>query len=106
MMKKKFRKTAVFLLTATITAGSVVACGSSSKNAAAETTAAYSSFDMTAPMANSGSGMIEDGYYEEAEMKSYAVAETAAAAAAAPAPAYAPITEDTITENGAVWGAI
>ncbi len=104
MMKKKFRKTAVFLLTATITAGSVVACGSSSKNAAAETTAAYSSFDMTAPMANSGSGMIEDGYYEEAEMKSYAVAETAAAAAAAPAPAYAPITEDTITENGAPYG--
>lgn len=100
-MKKNFQKTAVFLLTATITAGSVVACGGSKSTAQADV--AFSSFDMAAPMGDSGGGMTDNGYYGEKEMKSYAVAETAAAAAA---PAYAPAAEDSIAEEGIPYNAL
>lgn len=82
-MKNNFQKPAVLFLTAALTAGSVVACGSGSKSSV-ESTISYNSYDAAAPLGKAGGGMMDGGYYAEAGEYDYdAVAETTAAAPAA-----------------------
>lgn len=104
-MTKKIHKTTILFLTATVTAGSLIACGGNAKSTAVQESEAYSSYENGSDfsMAGGGGGMAGGGmsdssFYNEAEEVPYMVAETTAAAAPAAA-LEAAMAEDSSMEQ-------
>lgn len=81
-MTKKAYKATILLMTATVTAGSLISCGGNSKSAAQET-GAYTSYENGAAFSMAGGGMADGGFYDDTADGAYVVEETAAAAPAA-----------------------